>query len=461
MKQMTDMKPINFRTIAQRGLGKEACTLAHALIWYNDWLYLGATTPRGSSAEDAARILRYKPSEDLWETVFESAGRATDPDAVARHNARTAEYGIKTTPESLADAFGVRSFVTFQGKSDPHPCLYAGTMSVFGGEILRSEDGLEFDAVVSAGLHDDTILSFRGLTSFKGRLFTAPAGTTSPEWADLNFAPEAMVYCSDDPAAGPDSWQAACTPAFDDPTNEAVFALGAAHGYLYAGTASAKRGFQLWRTDGEGDAPFKWERVMIDGAGRFNHNHSVATLQEFNGDMYVGGGIPGLGEDRENDVGPAAAELLVIRQDGSWDIVFGEPRCTPEGLKIPLSAMGPGCDDPYNSVIWSMEEHDGALYVGTHHWGPFDYALNARGEPLRGGYQVWRSADGQTWERVINDALGHVSHTGLRSMESTPEGLFLGTTVHAKLLQFLSRNTDAVKAQLATEPNGFTVLRGE
>ncbi len=453
---------ISFKTIAKRGLGNEASTLAHALIWYNDWLYLGVTTPRAGGPEDTARILRHDPSTGAWETAWEAPSRETSADSIARHQARSAEYGIKTSPPVLASAFGVRSFAVFQGASDPHPCLYAGVMSIFGGIILRSENGIDFEPVVTDGLHDDTILSFRGLTPFNGWMFTTPAGTTSPERADLNFPPETevMVYCSRDPKAGADSWQAANLPGFDDPVNEAVFALGAAHGYLYAGTASAKRGFQLWRTESAGKPPFAWDRVMVDGAWRFNHNHSVATLTEFNGDLYVGGGIPGLGEDRENDVGPAAAELLVVRKDGSWDIVFGEPRCTPEGLKVPLSAMGPGFDDPYNSVVWCMEVHEGALYLGTHHWQPFDYALNARGEELRGGYQLWRSADGVEWECVIKDALGHVSHTGLRSLESTPDGLFMGTTVHAKLLQILSRNSEPVRAQMMTETNGFTVLRG-
>lgn len=456
------LPPISFKTIARRGLGNEASTLAHALILYDYWLYLGVTTPRAAGPEDCARILRHKPATGAWETVYEAPARETDAESVARHQARSAEYGIKTSPPVLADAFGVRSFAVYQGKSDPHPCLYAGVMSVFGGQILRSEDGISFAPVVSDGLHDSTIMSFRGLTPFKGWLFTAPAGITSAERADLNFPPEteAMVYCTTDPKGGLDTWQAACPPRFDDPINEAVFALGKAHGYLYAGTASAKRGFQLWRTDAEGAPPFTWERVLVDGAWRFNHNHSVATLAEFGGDLYVGGGIPGLGEDRDNNVGPAAAELLRVYEDGTWDVLFGEPRCTPDGLKVPLSAMGPGLDDPYNSVVWCMEVHDGALYVGTHHWAPFDYALNARGEPLQGGYQLWRSADGVTWERVINDALGHVSHTGLRSLESTPDGLFMGTTVHAKLLQVLSRNSDAVRAQMETESNGFTILRG-
>lgn len=458
MEAKTEM---HFETIASGGLGRPASTLAHAMTWFDGWLYMGATTPKASDAEDAARILRYDPEAKAWQTAYTAPPRDTDEETVARVKKRSSMLSSgAAAPTALAREYGVRTLAVFQGKSDPNPCIYAGTMSLFGGSILRSEDGIDFEPVVENGLRDDTILSFRGLTPFNGMLFAAPAGTVSSEVADLNFAPEAMVYASDDPGAGPDAWHPVCEPGFGDPVNRGVFALGTAHGYLYAGTASATRGFQLWRTNGKGKMPFKWERVLVDGAFRFNHNLSAATLTEFNGDLYLGSGIPGLGYDRENEVGPAAAELIRVREDGSWDLIFGEPRFTPDGLKIPLTAMGPGYDDPYNSVLWSMCEHQGMLYVGTHQWEPYDFALHGGGKPLQGGYQLWRSPDGESWEKLIDAGHGRVAATGLRSMLSTPAGLFIGTTVHTTLLKLLSRKSGAVSPQLNSDPNGFEVLLG-
>ena len=457
---MKDFAAMQFTAVASGGLGYESSTLAHAMAWHNGCLYLGATAPRAASPADAGRILRYHPEEDRWDTAHNAPARPTTPETLARIEKRSAALGGTPQPNAVAREYGIRSLLVYQGKRDPHPCLYAGTMSVFGGGILRSEDGVRFEPVVEAGLHDDHIMSFRGLTAYNGRLFAAPAGTVSPEAADLNFAPEAMVYCSDDPAGGPDTWRPACPPAFGDDTNRSVFSIGVAHGHLYAGTASATRGFQLWRTKAKGTAPFTWERVLINGAWRFNHNYSVATLCAFGDDLYVGSGIPGLGKDTQNDVGPAAAELIRVREEGSWELIFGEVRCTPDGLKVPLAAMGPGLDDPYNSVLWSMCVHDGALYVGTHQWEPYDYALNGGGAPLRGGYQLWRSADGETWENLIEDALGRVSATGLRSMQSTPAGLFIGTSVHTSLLQILSRKSGSITPGLMRDRNGFDVLLG-
>ncbi|MHA7875451.1 hypothetical protein [Roseivivax sp.] len=459
---------LQFVSVAQGGLGHEGSTLAHAMAWFQDHLYLGTTAPRGASPTDAGRILRFDPKSESWETAHSAPVIETNEEILARLDAQNETLGGKdlagltgvTHPTGLAREYGIRALQIFKGKSDPHPCLYAGTMSLFGGGILRSEDGVSFEPVLGTGRHDDRILSFRGLVEFKGRLYTAPAGTATRDKADPNFAPEAMVYVSDDPAKGAESWAPVCEPAFGDPVNRSVFALGVAHGYLYAGTASWTRGFQLWRTDGKGKGLHKWERVLTDGAYRFNHNFSVATLCAFDGDMYVGSGISGLGYDKAHDVGPATAELIRVKPDGSWDLLVGDLRCTPDGLKVPLSAMGPGFDDPYNSVMWSMTVHEDALYVGTQQWEPFDTALHGDGSPLTGGYQLWRSRNGSDWEKVIDAALGRVSATGLRSMQSTPAGLFLGTSVHPKLLRILSRKSGAVTPALNADKNGFEVLRG-
>jgi hypothetical protein len=347
--------------------------------------------------------------------------------------------------------------VVFQGPSYPHPCLYAGVMSVIGGSILRSEDGRHFERITEPGIEDPTVLSFRGLSILNGSMFTAPAGTVSREVNDLNLAPRAIIYVSDDPAKG--QWEMACEEGFGDPANTTVFSLCVAHGYLYAGTASPVRGFQLWRTDAKGKAPFSWERVLTDGAYRFNHNLSTAAMTEFKGDLYVGSGIPGLGYDRENDVGPAAGELIRVHKDKSWDLIFGEPRCTPDGLKVPLSGLGPGLGDPYNSVIWAMCEHQGALYFGTHQWEPFDYAMHGGGAPLQGGYQLWASHDGEDWEMLITDGHGRVTATGLRTLQSTPEGLYVGTCVHTKLLAMQARMQSGLK-DIGEASNGFDVLLG-
>ena len=455
---MTAFSATRFDFVGEAGLGHPVSTMAHSMAWFNGFLYLGTTTPKASGTEDRGRILRHHPDTGTWEVMFESPILVPDAAIQARAVARGGAVAKKTPPPTaLAREFGIRSMAVFQGASDLAPCLYAGTMSVWGGQVLRSEDGKTFVPVTEHGITDSTVLSCRGLTPFKGRLFTSPAGTVSDTFNDLNLAPTAMIYVSDDPAKG--IWTPACEEGFGDPTNRSVFSLTTAHGYVYAGTASPKRGFQLWRTAAEGPAPYQWERVLTDGAWRFNHNLSTAAMTEFNGDLYVGSGVPGLGYDRENDVGPAAGELIRLRADGSWDLIFGEPRFTPDGLKIPLSGRGPGLDDPYNSVIWAMSVHDGALYFGTHQWEPFDYAMHGKGAPLQGGYQLWASQDGESWEKLIDAGHGRITSTGLRTLQSTPQGLYVGTCVHTKLLQFQARVHSGLK-DIGEISAGFDVLLG-
>lgn len=458
MDDRTDFAVQQFDFIGTGGIGHPVSTLAHSMAWFRGALHLGTTTPKASGAEDCGRVLRWDHAAQGWETLFSSPVQATDAEVQARAVCRGGAVARKMPPPAaLGREFGIRSMAVFQGPSDPAPCLYAGTMSVWGGQVLRSEDGAAFAPVTTPGLGDSTILSFRGLTPFRGRLFTSPAGTVSREVSDLNLAPEAMVYVSDDPVSG--IWQAACEKGFGDPLNRSVFSLATAHGHLYAGTASPRRGFQLWRTDATGPAPYRWDRVLTDGAWRFNHNLSTAAMTEFGGDLYVGSGIPGLGYDRENDVGPAAGELIRVRADGSWDLIFGEPRFTPDGLKIPLSARGPGLDDPYNSVIWAMAVHEGALYIGTHQWEPFDWALHGKGAPLKGGYQLWVSHDGEGWRKLIDAGHGRVTATGLRTLQSTPHGLFIGTCVHTRLLQMQARVNSGL-TDIGETSAGFDVLLG-
>jgi hypothetical protein len=450
-----------FEVVAQGGLGHPGSTFAHSMAWFRGRLYVGTSAPSARDEEERARIVARDPATGEWETVFESPVLPLDASAQARARGMTQTAGggqrrQEDTATRMGREYGLRSMCVFQGKSDSAPCLYVGTMSIWGGLILRSEDGRTFEPVTAPGIDDDTQMSFRGLTALNGLLFTAPAGTVTEERMDRNLAPRAVVYVTDDPVAG--QWREACLPAFGDPMNVGVFALATAHGQVYAGTGSPQHGFQLWRTKAEGEAPYEWERVLTHGAWRFNHNLSVAELIEFDGDVYVGSGIAGFGYDRENDVGPCAAEILRVHPDGSWDLLVGEPRFTPDGLKVPLSAMGPGFDDAYNSVIWNFEVHDGVLYAGTHQWEPYHWAMHGKGAPIRGGYQLWATTDGEEWVRVLTDGHGKTTSIGIRTLCSTPDGLYVGTTNYSKLISRLARGLSGVDMSGMDLTEGFEVL---
>lgn len=459
---MSILEAGNFTRVARGGLGRPNATMAHAMTEFRGQLYVGTSSTNARGPEDAPRILRHE-GDGQWRVVHESA-LITDTGKVKVDIQLPAQLGRAMNkrggekeggPQLVPAETGYRSMVVFQGPSDPEPALYVATMSFSGGQILRSTDGETFTAVSEPGMGNPGIFSFRGLTAHGGRLFASAAGTVEEGSIDRNMAPEAVIYVSDDPAKG--VWKQAAEPGFGDPANKSIYTLRSAHGFLYAGTGNPERGFQVWRTTAEGEAPFEWLPVAIDGAFGFNHNLAATAMAEFHGALYVGSGITGFGYDKVYDIGPAACELIRIWPDGSWDLIAGRPRFTPDGLKVPLSMLGPGLDDPFNSVVWSLCVHEDVLYLGTHQWEAFR-ALEVAAEEVYGGYQLWASADGEQWSMVLEDGGGNPGDVGVRTLVSTSQGLFVGTCNHLPLLTFMARLRGRT-LELA-DRRGFEVLLG-
>jgi hypothetical protein len=435
----------DFSVIGHGGLGRAANSTAHAMAFFRGALYLGTSAGSVSGADDAPGIFRYDPQANKWTSVYESpliarTVRADVPDMnIIKHFAGNTE-GLMARKRANSGPVprdsGYRSMCIFQGASDPEPALYVSTMSRTGGLILRSIDGKTFQQVGSDGLFNKDIYSFRGLTGLKGRLFVSSVGTVTDQHLDRNIAPEARVYVTDDPVKG--KWVPASEPGFGDPDNEAVYGLYTAHDRVYAGTANPERGFQLWQSFAEGDPPFDWQPVILDGGGAYNHNMAISAMVEFKGDLYIGSGITGLGYDTVHDVGPASAELIRLRPDGSWDLIAGRMRFTSDGLKVPLSLLGPGLGDFYNSVIWALGVHDGAIYLGTHQWEAFR-SLQVNANSVVGGYQLWGSTDGEKWVPVLEDGNGNPAQIGIRTLRSTPFGFCVGTHNQSRIINRLGR----------------------
>jgi len=422
-----------FARIGKDGVGNERSKNAQSMAYFKGYLYLGVTHHNGEGPMDCARILRYRPKDGIWEEVYKSPLVQKDERAKASH-----VYAIGRTGQNEADREndqaplyrGYRGMSVFKGRSDKKPALYVGTISHWGAQILRSEDGVNFQAVSEPGLGNPDILSIRNLVEFNGRLFATHAGSISGDTLDRNFSETTTIYVSDDPASG--EWREAMEACFGDDSNSAIFGMIVFNNHLYAGTGNPERGFQVWRTAADGEAPFVWEQVLKDGAYRYNLNEVAISMAVFRDALYIGTGIPGLGYDKTHDVGPAAAELVRLNSDDSWDIVVGSPRFTPDGLKIPVSAMGPGFDDFDNTVFWSMGVHNGSLYLGTNNVTPWKLAMRGA-DKMKGGSQFWATDDGENWEAVTMDGFGNHFAIGIRTMVSAPEGFFVGTSNHQEV----------------------------
>jgi hypothetical protein len=446
-----------FSVNASGGLGRASAVTAYSMAYFRDSLYLGTGCIDPVLAEDAPRILRYDPDRGGWQSVYESPliepqHRSYVPDREFGEEA-VGFANFLSADQLLPRDTGYRSMCVFQGKSDDAPALYVSTMSRSGGLILRSADGETFEPVGEPGLGDLDIYSFGGLVSLGGNIFASAAGVVTDESLDQHIGGKAEIYVSDDPRTG--HWVAAAQTGFGDSSNLAISTICPAFGRLYAGTANPDMGFQLWHTEARGSPPFDWAPVIVDGAGAFNHNYVVSALAEFKGALYVGSGMTGFGYDTPHDIGPASCELLRVYPDGNWDLIAGQMRFTPDGLKMPLSLLGPGFGDFYNSLIHSLGVHNEVLYLGTHQWEAFR-CLQIDAPDVVGGYQLWGSTDGEQWTPIIDDGRGNPTDIAIRTIQSTPHGLFVGTSNQSRLFSILGQR----RRSNFDFPRGFEVLLG-
>ena len=444
----------SFRKVSLNGFGDPYNSYPHSMTWFRDHLYVGTSRAtlayRGRQrAEDhpdwlgaiwpvkipkgiwdidlRAEIWRYHPPTNRWSKMF------TSP----------LVEGMDGAEVPLSVAF--RAMTSFQGLSDSAPAIYAPTMATHqttSAVMLRSVDGVNFEIGTEEGLGFPDPYKPRGvraIATFKGRLFIAPS--VARKRKSYNFPEFMVIFSSADPATA--KWHLSCEPHFGNPNNLSVFEMIEFNGYLYAGTMNVNEGFQVWKTDAEGEPPYRWRKVLSHGAHRGKLNQGAITLQPFRGCLYVGTGIQEGGYDRHNNVGPAAMELIRINPDDSWDIIVGEPRLTPDGFKVPLSGLGPGFGKLTAGYLWSMCGHEGWLYVGTLDWlmGIRYGKRDLWPEQLRrmlprkrleqlidkfGGFDLWRSRDGCNWIPITQNGFGNPFNVGARTMMSTPHGLFIG-----------------------------------
>jgi hypothetical protein len=439
----------DFRLTGPSGFGDGWNHYAHSMAWFEGRLYVGATraqmafmkrvTPKPDlqpwpvqcpddlvTIERRAEIYRYTPESGEWVSVFRSP----------------MVKGIDGKP--IASFVGYRGMSVFQGLSDSKPCLYVSCWSpqkAGPAKLLRSEDGENFHEV-SAPPWGPYVRAFRTLQEFQGRVHTTPtaSGMGFAKVQD-SVGSNPTIFGTDDPRTG--GWQAVSERGFGNPNNLTIFEMEAFDGHLYAATVNAAQGLELWKTPG-GDMPYRWTRVLERGAWRGNFNEVGGSMCEFQGALYIGSGVLNGGYHRALKVGPAATELLRVWPDGSWDLIMGESRVTPQGVKYPLSGYAPGFDNLFNGYVWRMCVHQGHLYAGTFCWANLLPYLAVNGLPehilamLRrwgkeelirrfGGCELWRSADGVNWTPVTRSGFGNPYNWGIRTMASTPWGLFVAT----------------------------------
>ncbi len=446
----------DFRPIATQGFGDGYNSYAHSMAWFQGRLYVGTTRANFCLVKLHQGIcqawdLEVWPVEcpDDLEGIYALDRRAQiwcyTPETRTWRQVLQAPLVEGTDGSQVAREYGYRAMTVFQGESDVAPALYVATTSpgrAPGAMILRSQDGETFTPVLDYRDLGLAIVSSRLLVAYKGRLYTSPTATrqaspsaSRPGRSNISGAP--IIYASADPARG--SWQQVSEPGFGDETNEGVFTLAEFQGRLYAGTLN-NQGYQVWDTTGDG----QWRQVVKAGAGRGPLNQIALAMMPFGDALYIGSGIQQAGYDVVNRIGPGGAELVRLNCDHTWQVVVGNRRRSSQGE--PLSTYPPGFGNLLNGYFWTMAVHEGWLYLGTFNMAGLMLTWRRLGGlPARqrrlitqvgidtilrqpGGFELWRSADGENWLPVDRGGLGNRYNIGLRTMVSTPHGLFIGTT---------------------------------
>lgn len=438
------MAPTTFARVAYQGFGDPQNSYAFSMAWFAGGLHVGTVRNllamvSASPPADPARMHPWPVPvpDDLFELdLAAQIWRTSDP--VSGWESEFASPLLdRADGEPAPRDIGYRCMTVFEGTSDRRPALYVATAASNsrgrGAHVLRITRNGEVTPVGTPGLGDGNVSTMRTLVAVDDLLFTSPAGS-GRAW---NAADSPAVYVTDDPLRK--EWRAVSEPGFGNPDNDALYTMAHFEDRLYVGTLNPTRGYEVWRgrPDLRGTL---WERVVDGGAGRGALNEAAMTMCVFGGCLYLGSGISNGGFDRTYGVGPAAGEIIRIHPDGRWELVVGTPRRTDQGAVAPTSGYGPGFDNPCAGYIWSMAVHDGHLYVGTFDSTVFGLWADPKSQERwnvrgivegrvaeRAGAELWRTRDGDEWEPVTTQGFGNVYNYGIRTLASTPHGLYAGT----------------------------------
>jgi hypothetical protein len=414
----------NFTLSAPHGFGDRQNSWPWTMEWFSGNLYAGTlragdcvytagtsayppTDPDVSCPTDPntlplqAEIWSWSPATNIWNRVFQSPQDLLIPGTVNQYVARDIGFrGMQVFTESD----GTQAlYVSGCSSKTFHPGLP-------GGRILRSADGVNFDPVPQ---DPGTLLGnlgnacFRGTAVYNGKFYVVTCNT---------LGNEGVLLEATDPKLGNNNFRIV------SPAGVAVSEVGVYNGYLYA-TFSSKAGFTVAKTTAMGNPPYSFTSVIINAGYSTSPvpNIRALSLQQFNGDLYVGG---------ESTTYQYGAELFRIHPDDTWDLLVGQSRSTPIGTKNALSGFKAGFSWQFNTALERMEVYDGRLYVGTFDSSyAFRFYNNPTFQSIVGpwmGFDFWVTADGVHWSPVDLHGFGEILNQGVRTLKSTPQGLFLG-----------------------------------
>lgn len=461
-----------FQIQIEDGFGDPDNTWAWSIKWFQDRLYVGtgrafqcvsaatSDVQQGTSIYPpvnsdcppdfrdlalAAEIWQFDPQTAEWSQVFKSPEDIPiDFDGSGNPVRWTArEMGIRGMEIFIEDdgtealyASGVSASSLFD-KTPPYdsqgfpPPRILRTVNGIDWEPIPHEPGTFMGEIVNNSPAELRVRGYRSLVSYDGKLYA-----TASDFRGVGF-----VIASSDPASGNDAWQQMTPSAVNFP----VFTLGKYNGFLYllTGDPNKEGGYGVYKTNAVAGPPLQLKPVVTQGAFRPPNSRSLSalSLKEFQGKLYVGTNRP--------------TELIRIDPDDVWEVVVGEPRFTNQGYKAPLSGLGNGFGNFFNGHFWQMANFEEELYLGTWDWGVGfrNLPVTSNSLPLipNFGFDFLRTDDGAHWTLLSRNGFGDALNWGVRSLEVTPLGLFIGT----------ARPTGPTEVWLKESNSGFSESRPE
>jgi len=333
--------------------------------------------------------------------------------------------------------------------------LYAGLRNeIEGAQIWRTKSiDEEWEQVITDGFGNENNVWFMSTEVFKGNLY---AGTYNRQGCEIfrtsdGITWEAVLGADSDNKAGFES------RGFGGKSNFYAWSMCVYRNELYVGTASV--GGELWKTE-DG---LNWNPVIayeteaqarIHGAdysrgfgpntlGGFRNlivykdELYLFTAVQYDINFFILKGFGNLIErlTRAINLPPLPPFMRCFysgtqiwkynADDTEWTRVIG-------GFGKENTCAGFGDFD--NRYLWSVEVHDGYLYVGTGHPDAFNVVftrnsfLNWSGsvEIPKGKGELWRY-DGEVWGQFNEDGFGDEYNLGIRVLKAFKNNLLAGT----------------------------------
>lgn len=374
-------------------------------VSFKDCLYIGLITFNENDHGDGSiRILRYSKTNRAWEAAYTTPCKIwEEPEIPGFIHSGPAKNLILM--ETLA----------LPGGNDE--CLMVGIRSDSQSRLLRTIDGIDFHEMepgVEGGPGPRRILDLQPFDThlITALLFSQAAGNSMEEG---NLGTD--LYLLEDPEN--ETWRSLAFPGITDPQWQMIQGITVLNEHVYVAVADDRRGFHLWKTDASGNPA--WEKVLERGALRYTRNRGLSAMTVFQDNLYLATDAPFV---REKGMEAPSAEIIKVSSDGRWDLIVGEPRFSPVGLKVPLAVMGPGFDENTNTSITGLSVYEDWMFASSLHHSPSREA--SEDDWISSDFYLWQSADGEEWECCLERKFeDHIDLIQPRTIQSLPFGLMI------------------------------------